>query len=116
MAAVLCDPYAGKDRLPHRAGVSQEVQYRDEIIQVGQYRSNPCTHPLRIVSVLWQGAWYRYVTNVLDPQALSARQVCELYRRRWRIEDAFALTSGCWIWHTCGQGPPMPSSCKSMLP
>jgi hypothetical protein len=29
---------------------------------------------------------------VLDPQALSPRQVCELYRRRWRIEDAFALT------------------------
>jgi hypothetical protein len=23
---------------------------------------------------------------------LSARQVCELYRRRWRIEEAFALT------------------------
>ena len=38
------------------------------------------------------GRWYRYLTNVLDPQALSARQVCELYRRRWRIEDAFALT------------------------
>lgn len=72
--------------------LSQGVQYRDEIIQVGQYRSNPCTHPLRMVSVLWQGAWYRSVTNVLDPQALSARQVCELYRRRWRIEDAFALT------------------------
>ena len=72
--------------------LSQGVQYRDEIIQVGQYRSNPCTHPLRMVSVLWQGAWYRYLTNVLDPQALSARQVCELYRRRWRIEDAFALT------------------------
>jgi IS4 transposase len=29
---------------------------------------------------------------VLDPQALSARQICELYRRRWRIEDAFAWT------------------------
>jgi hypothetical protein len=29
---------------------------------------------------------------VLDPQALAARQVCELYRRRWRIEEAFALT------------------------
>ena len=66
--------------------------YRDEIIQVGQYRSNPCQHPLRMVSVLWQGVWYRYLTNVLDPQVLSARQVCELYRRRWRIEDAFALT------------------------
>jgi hypothetical protein len=66
--------------------------YRDEIIQVGQYRSHPCQHPLRMVSVLWQGTWYRYLTNVLDPQVLSARQVCELYRRRWRIEDAFALT------------------------
>jgi hypothetical protein len=66
--------------------------YRDEIIQGGQYRSHPCQHPLRMVSVLWQGTWYRDLTNVLDPQVLSARQVCELYRRRWRIEDAFALT------------------------
>jgi len=29
---------------------------------------------------------------VLEPRQLWARQVCELYRRRWRIEDAFALT------------------------
>jgi hypothetical protein len=66
--------------------------YRDEIIQMGQYRSNPCRYPVRMVSVLWQGVWYRSLTNVLDAQRLSARQVCELYRRRWRIEDAFALT------------------------
>src|ERR671922_1089423 len=72
--------------------LSQGAYYRDEMIQVGLYRSNPCTHPLRMVSVLWQGAWYRYLTNVLDPQTLTARQVCELYRRRWRIEDAFAVT------------------------
>jgi hypothetical protein len=72
--------------------LSQGPSYHDEIIQVGQYRSNPCVHPLRMVSVLWQGVWYRYLTNVLNPQVLSARQVCELYRRRWRIEDAFALT------------------------
>jgi Transposase DDE domain len=65
---------------------------RDESIQVGPYRSHPCQPPLRMVSVLWQGVWYRYLTNVLDPQVLSARQVCEWYRRRWRIEDAFALT------------------------
>jgi len=26
---------------------------RDEIIQVGPYRSNPCQHPLRMVSVRW---------------------------------------------------------------
>jgi Transposase DDE domain len=72
--------------------LSSSPHYRDELIQVGQYRSNPCTYPLRLVAVWWQGTWYRYLTNVLDPQVLSARQVCELYRRRWRIEDAFALT------------------------
>jgi hypothetical protein len=72
--------------------LSESPYYRDAIIQVGQYRSNPCKYPLRLVSVLWQGSWYRYLTNVLGPQTLSARQVCELYRRRWRIEDAFALT------------------------
>src|SRR5207253_6963379 len=27
--------------------------FRDEIFEVGQYRSNPCQHPLRLVSVLW---------------------------------------------------------------
>lgn len=73
-------------------GLRQSPYARDEIIQGGLYRSNPCTHPLRMVSVLWQGTWYRYLTNVLDPPQLSARQVCELYRRRWRIEAAFALT------------------------
>jgi IS4 transposase len=72
--------------------LSQGPYDRDEHIAVGQYRSNPCQHPLRMVSVWWQGTWYRYLTNVLTPQELSARQVCELYRRRWRIEDAFALT------------------------
>jgi hypothetical protein len=72
--------------------LSTGPSYRDELIQVGQYRSNPCKYPLRMVSVLWQGAWYRYLTHVLEPSVLSARQVCELYRRRWRIEDAFALT------------------------
>jgi hypothetical protein len=66
--------------------------YRDELIEVGLHHSNPCRHPLRLVSVLWRGQWYRYLTNVLAPTQLSARQVCELYRRRWRIEDAFLIT------------------------
>jgi hypothetical protein len=72
--------------------LSQGPDYRDELVKLGQYRSNPCRHPLRMVSVRWAGQWYRYLTNVLDPQVLTARQVCELYRRRWRIEDAFLLT------------------------
>lgn len=66
--------------------------YRDEIIAMGEYRSNPCKHPVRLVSVLWGATWYYYLTNVVDPQMLSAQQVCELYRKRWRVEDAFLLT------------------------
>ncbi len=66
--------------------------YRDEIIEMGEYRSNPSQRQVRRVSVLWGSTWYYYLTNVLDPQMLSAQQVCELYRRRWRVEDAFLLT------------------------
>jgi len=72
--------------------LSEGPYYKDQIIQVGKYRSSPCKHRLRMVSILWGTSWYRYLTNVLDPQRLSARDVCDLYRIRWRVEDAFLLT------------------------
>ncbi len=72
--------------------LSSGTHYRDEIILLGKYRSPACDYPVRLVSVLWGTTWYRYLTNVLDPQQLSAQQVCDLYRRCWRVEDAFALT------------------------
>jgi DDE family transposase len=72
--------------------VASGKQFRDEIIRLGKYRSNPCRNPVRMVSVEWGGVWYRYLTNVLRPEQLSARLVCELYRRRWRIEEAFLVT------------------------
>ncbi len=72
--------------------LSSSQFYRDEIINMGEYRSNPCKQKVRLVSVLWGRTWYYYLTNVLDPQMLSAHLVCELYRRRWRVEDAFLLT------------------------
>jgi len=68
------------------------VHWRDELIALGAYRANPCRQRVRRVSVLWGTTWYHYLTNVLDPQHLSAREVCELYRRRWRIEETFLLT------------------------
>ena len=67
-------------------------RFRDQLIQCGQYRSNPCRHPLRLVSVLWGTTWYHYLTNVLEPERLTAREVCDFYRRRWRVEEAFLLT------------------------
>lgn len=72
--------------------LSTGLYYQDEIIQMGLYRSNRCHQPVRLVSVLWGKTWYRYLTNVLDPEQLSAQQVCELYRNRWQIEQAFLLT------------------------
>ncbi|WP_146220347.1 transposase, partial [Microcystis aeruginosa] len=56
---------------------------------LGQYRSNPCHSTVRLVSVLWGNTWYDYLTNVLDSEQLSAEEVCDLYRRRWQIEEAF---------------------------
>lgn len=66
--------------------------WRDEIIELGIYRSNPCRERGRLVSVLWGTTWYRYLTNVLTPDKLAAREVAALYRQRWRIEEAFLLT------------------------
>jgi hypothetical protein len=65
---------------------------RDRIITMGLYRSNPCKHPLRLVEVRIGGIWHRYLTNVLDPAVLSVADVCDLYARRWRIEEAFCLS------------------------
>ncbi|CCI01117.1 transposase [Microcystis aeruginosa] len=81
---------------------------RDEIITLGQYRSNPCHSTVRLVSVLWGNTWYDYLTNVLDSEQLSAEEVGDLYRRRWQIEEAFLLTKRLlvlvylWIGHTNG--------------
>ncbi|MEH2185983.1 MAG: IS4 family transposase [Nostoc sp.] len=72
--------------------LSSSSHYKDEIIQMGLNHTDPCRHPMRLVSVLWSTTWYHYLTNVLDPEQLSAQQVCDLYRRRWKIEDAFLLT------------------------
>jgi hypothetical protein len=72
--------------------LSSGPRYRDQIIRVGGKWKDSCHHPLRLVSILWNQTWYQYLTNVLDPERLSARQVGELYRRRWRIEEAFLLT------------------------
>lgn len=64
---------------------------RDRIIALGRYRSNRCTHPVRLVEVWVDGVWHAYLTNVLDPALLPTADVADLYGRRWRIEEAFLL-------------------------
>jgi hypothetical protein len=85
--------------IPARAGTAFEVErvlsetptLRDRVVRLGLYRANPCLHPVRLVEVLVGGAWRPYLTNVLDPDRLSAADALDLYARRWRIEEAFLL-------------------------
>jgi hypothetical protein len=52
-------------------------------------RADPMCHLVRLIEIEIGGRWYRYLTNVLDPQRLPAAYVAELYGQRWRIQDAF---------------------------
>jgi len=46
---------------------------------------------MRLIEVRYGMVWYRYLTSVLDPAILPAFVVADLYRRRWRIEEAFLI-------------------------
>jgi len=67
----------------------QTADIHDRIIILGGV--NPCRHPVRLIEVRFGRTWYRYVTSVLDPIILPASVVADLYRRRWRIEEAFLV-------------------------
>jgi len=62
----------------------------DQLIWLGA-DSRRCKHLLRLVEVEYKGSWFRFLTNVLEPQVLSAAFVAQLYQQRWRIEDAFQV-------------------------
>ncbi len=89
---IFCDSSAWKAVYYLVKTLSQTQRYRDEIVKLGIYHYNSCHHPLRLVSVLWNGPWYNYLTNVRNPDILPAHLVVELYRRRWRVENVFAIT------------------------
>ena len=67
----------------------QTTEVRDRLILLGGV--TPCRHPVRLIEVRFGRTWYRYVTSVLDPTLLPASGVADLYRRRWRIEEAFLI-------------------------
>src|SRR5205823_11970969 len=46
---------------------------------------------IRLISVLHNGTWQRYLTNELDPQVLPPEYAVALYYQRWRIEDGYAV-------------------------
>ena len=62
---------------------------RDYLIKLGVKRKNAPQLQLRLVQVRFGSTWYSYLTSVLDPTELPPFVVADLYRRRWRIEEAF---------------------------
>jgi hypothetical protein len=66
----------------------RSAQVHDSGITLGRAQ-HQCSHPMRLVEVLWQGKWYRYLTHVLDAQRLPPEVILALYAQRWRIEDTF---------------------------
>jgi hypothetical protein len=68
----------------------QTAEVRDRIVVLGEAQSQ-CRHAMRVIEVRFGRTWYRYVTSVLDPAILPASVVADLYRRRWRIEEAFLI-------------------------
>lgn len=67
--------------------IQKTANLHDQVVWLGSGQSH-CAYPIRLVEVLHQGKWYRYLTNVQDPEVLPAQYVLALYWQRWRIEDA----------------------------
>lgn len=62
---------------------------RDSKIRLGSGTKRTPFITLRLIEVRSGKTWHSYLTSVLDPNVLPPYVVADLYRRRWRIEDAF---------------------------
>jgi len=64
---------------------------QDVIIQLGTGQNKTPILTVRLVKVRFGRVWYSYLSSVLDPHILPPYVVADLYRRRWRIEQAFNI-------------------------
>jgi len=62
---------------------------KDMIVRLGAGQNGAPILTVRLIHVRFGSRWYSYITSVLDPEVLPPFVVADLYRRRWRIEDAF---------------------------
>ncbi len=89
----------------------QRPGVRDQVVYLGTYRSNPSQPPVRLIEVYVRNQWRQYLTNVLDPPALSVVEVVALYEQRWQIELAFLhvkrLVGLAYLWVGSLNGVPL---------
>jgi hypothetical protein len=69
--------------------LSNTTTLKDMIIFLGTGQHGSPVLKLRLIEVRFGKLWYRYLTSVLNPLVLPPFVVADLYRRRWRIEEAF---------------------------
>ncbi len=66
----------------------QSGQAQDALVWSGRGADRP---QVRLISVLYQGTWQRYLTNELEPLCLPPQYAVALYWQRWRIEDGYTV-------------------------
>ena len=68
---------------------SNSYALRDRLIYLGSEKNDTPILTVRLVEIKHNKTWHSYVTSVIDPLILPPYVVGDLYRRRWRIEQAF---------------------------
>jgi Transposase DDE domain len=81
---------------------SYDHSLKDRFIQLGTGRGGAPVLTLRLIEIKVGKTSYSYITSVLEPQILPPYVVADLYRRRWRVEEAFytvkRLLGLCYLW------------------
>jgi hypothetical protein len=68
---------------------TNQYNVRDQLIKLGTGRNGAPVLTVRLIEIRCGKTWYSYITSVLEPAVLPPYVVADLYRRRWRIEEAF---------------------------
>ena len=86
---IICRLKAGAAYTVERAFTDQ-ASVKDLLIRLGVKRKGAPQLQMRLVQVKFGSVWYSYITTVVEPERLPPYVVADLYRRRWRIEEAFS--------------------------
>ena len=70
---------------------TKSYDLRDSLVRLGSGTAKTPFITLRLIEVRSGKTWHSYLTSVLEPQVLPPYVVADLYRRRWRIEEAALL-------------------------
>ena len=68
---------------------TESYSIRDRLIRLGSGTKRTPYITVRLIEVRSSKIWHSYLTSVLEPEVLPPYVVADLYRKRWRIEQAF---------------------------